>query len=785
MPTPPVRSFSFTDFQVNNPTAPPPGNQLDSNFDQTNGSVSDVIDWTSTSLNTDGTIRDAIIGENNLVPGLFDDVSQGIIADVQPLVDQATAASGAAASSAAAADSSASEAATSASIAGGSASAAATAATQADAHRVDAQTSATAAANSANDASNSQNDAEGFANEGYNYANLAGAWAEHMPDTIPPDVLAVMGVSGDHWSSRWWANLAEQYVRDGMFAGPPGPMGPAGPGGADGATGPAGPAGSPGSSGVIIGSFSNNVPSQLPPSGFLSANWDSPGNPNKDFQMVPGQALVYSPASTTNPQWGHLFTFVGITEDPLGWVDVGNVRGPQGAQGAAGVNGSQGPQGNAGPQGIQGNPGPTGATGSQGNPGPQGPKGDTGATGAPGQDADVSGLVQKAGDTMSGPLLLSANSTAPTPPAGTNNTVVATTAFVAASFAPINSPVFTGDPQAPTAPQGDSDTSVATTAFVQAAVAPALHNVGRNLIHNPLFNIAQRGAGPFVASGVYTADRWNVFGNLDTYSFIQGSADDAIRAAVGDEAASFLLQNTFTGNAGAASYHYLNQSIEDARRLSGKTVTVSFWAAANSGTPKLGLNMSQNFGTGGSPSAGVWVNAIGQSVILSTTWTRYSAVFNIPTTAGKTLGTNNDSSTNLSFWFSSGTTSGPTAGNIGVQSGTIQLWGVQLEIGSVATPLEKPDSQQDFAKCQRFYQTGAAQAYGYAATPGAPVSSNLGLPVTMRALPTVGIPSWPTYVNIAAANISVLSQSALNINCTATATGSVNLLGNFTASADL
>ena len=186
MPTPPVRSFSFTDFQVNNPTAPPPGNQLDSNFDQTNGSVSDVIDWTSTSLNTDGTIRDAIIGENNLVPGLFDDVSQGIIADVQPLVDQATAASGAAASSAAAADSSASEAATSASIAGGSASAAATAATQADAHRVDAQTSATAAANSANDASNSQNDAEGFANEGYNYANLAGAWAEHMPDTIPP-----------------------------------------------------------------------------------------------------------------------------------------------------------------------------------------------------------------------------------------------------------------------------------------------------------------------------------------------------------------------------------------------------------------------------------------------------------------------------------------------------------------------------------------------------------------------------------------------------------------------
>jgi hypothetical protein len=39
------------------------------------------------------------------------------------------------------------------------------------------------------------------------------------------------------------------------------------------------------------------------------------------------------------------------------------------------------------------------------------------------------------------------------------------------TFAPINSPVFTGDPQAPTQAVGDSDTSIATTAFVMAALA--------------------------------------------------------------------------------------------------------------------------------------------------------------------------------------------------------------------------------------------------------------------------------------------------------------------------
>ena len=39
------------------------------------------------------------------------------------------------------------------------------------------------------------------------------------------------------------------------------------------------------------------------------------------------------------------------------------------------------------------------------------------------------------------------------------------------AFAPINSPVFTGDPKAPTPDIADNDTSVATTAFVKAAIA--------------------------------------------------------------------------------------------------------------------------------------------------------------------------------------------------------------------------------------------------------------------------------------------------------------------------
>jgi len=59
------------------------------------------------------------------------------------------------------------------------------------------------------------------------YAQVAIEWAEHLPDTIPPNILAINAISGDHWSSRWWAMraagafgaLAWMYM--GAFAGAP------------------------------------------------------------------------------------------------------------------------------------------------------------------------------------------------------------------------------------------------------------------------------------------------------------------------------------------------------------------------------------------------------------------------------------------------------------------------------------------------------------------------------------------------------------------------------------
>jgi hypothetical protein len=318
-------------------------------------------------------------------------------------------------------------------------------------------------------------------------------------------------------------------------------------------------------------------------------------------------------------------------------------------------------------------------------------------------------------------------------------------------------------------------------------VDKALNDVGRNLIHNALFTVAQRGNGPFT-NGI-TADRWAIAASAGTLSFTVTALPDADRTAIGDEAALLALQNVFTGTGGTGDYIFLYQRIENVRRLSAKTILVSFWAKAASGTPKLGLNIAQNFGTGGSPSAQVVVLPTGNTFTLSTTWTRYTTTIALPSAAGKTFGTNPDDNTQLEFWYSAGATMLARSGNIGVQSGTINLWGVQLEIvqpgQTVPTKLEKRDPVLELQQCQRFYQVGALQLTTYVAAATGIISTMLGLPVTMRSSTISITTNWATQTNASGPTLLSQSPSALLAYCSAVAVGNVSLQGSFTASADL
>lgn len=70
--------------------------------------------------------------------------------------------------------------------------------------------------------------------------------------------------------------------------------------------------------------------------------------------------------------------------------------------------------------------------------------------------------------------------TAPTATAGTNTTQLATTQFVATSFAPLASPAFTGTPTAPTAAIGTNTTQLATTAFAAQRGCANIMDYGGN-----------------------------------------------------------------------------------------------------------------------------------------------------------------------------------------------------------------------------------------------------------------------------------------------------------------
>jgi hypothetical protein len=322
--------------------------------------------------------------------------------------------------------------------------------------------------------------------------------------------------------------------------------------------------------------------------------------------------------------------------------------------------------------------------------------------------------------------------------------------------------------------------TVGTWAPIAPSAPPgAVYNVGRNYVHNGLFSIQQRGVGAFAANtaGVYGPDRWIVATGAagDTYNAQLAAHSDGNRAAIGDEAAEWFLTNAFTGGTGASNICVLLQRIEDVYRLSGQTVTISFWA--NSGAAlKLGVTLGQNFGSGGSAT----VNAPSQAVTLSSTWTRYSVTIALPSIAGKTVGTGNF--TNLQFAFS-----GPNSSVGAAQSGTINIWGVQLEVGGGAgypTQLEKRDPMLEKALCQRFFQFGQIITSGYAAVAAQTIFWSSVLAVAMRGAPTIVVTPQTTG-NCGTFTGGQYLNSTVWLQAQATAVGVFSAGASFTASADL
>jgi hypothetical protein len=238
---------------------------------------------------------------------------------------------------------------------------------------------------------------------------------------------------------------------------------------------------------------------------------------------------------------------------------------------------------------------------------------------------------------------------------------------------------------------GDAiDTSVWNVGYGQA---------GKNKIINGDFSINQRSFTSGTATGVFAFDRFaqnNVDGTCtaSAQTFTPGAAPVA-----GYEAANYFRFVT-TGQTATSALAILTQRIEDVRTLAGQPVTVSFWAQSGSGTPSIAIELDQQFGSGGSTRV---TNFVGKTAI-STSWTRYSATITLPSMSGKTIGTG--SYLGLGLWVSAGSDFNSRTGSLGIQTNTFNIWGVQVEYGSKATPFQTASGgspQAELAMCQRYY----------------------------------------------------------------------------------
>jgi hypothetical protein len=278
---------------------------------------------------------------------------------------------------------------------------------------------------------------------------------------------------------------------------------------------------------------------------------------------------------------------------------------------------------------------------------------------------------------------------------------------------------------------GGGTSGAVTVSFDQANFGGGQFAAGKNKIINGDMGIWQRGTSTTLTTNVhgFGPDRFRAY-----VTFSAGSSTYAQQTFTPGTAPVAGYEGTFFSRVTCGStstYAEISQKIENVRTFAAQTATLSFWAKSSAAivfTPYL----IQQFGSGGSGD----VATAGSNVTLTTSWVRYTATISVPSITGKTIGTNGCLLAALAY--SSGT----------LNSATIDLWGVQVEAGSTATPFQTATGtiQGELAACKRYFKTYRGDAtYLFMQLPtGINISTTrmiMSLPfdVSMRSVPTVTI----------------------------------------------
>jgi hypothetical protein len=294
----------------------------------------------------------------------------------------------------------------------------------------------------------------------------------------------------------------------------------------------------------------------------------------------------------------------------------------------------------------------------------------------------------------------------------------------------------------------------------------------RNKIINGNFNIWQRATSQ-TSSGYGSADRWDCINSGSTktasrQAFTLGQTD-----VPGNP--KYFMRHVVTSSAGSGNYVAIRQKIEDVSTFSSSSITVSFWAKADS-NKNIAIEFQQSFGTGGSPSTSV--DSIGAKLVsLTTSWTKYTATITIPSISGKTLGTDSNDWVGIYFWFDAGSSFNSRSASLGQQSGTFDIAQVQVEEGSVATPFEQRPIGMELSLCQRYFEIASITSGGggdskYSATATAGMwNSAHSFAVIKRVSPSITVSGSITYLRADSLTVSGSSVSGCCTRVSSNAAG--------------
>jgi len=241
----------------------------------------------------------------------------------------------------------------------------------------------------------------------------------------------------------------------------------------------------------------------------------------------------------------------------------------------------------------------------------------------------------------------------------------------------------------------------------------------RNLLYNGAIQVCQRSTSAvtsITSSGYFTADRWNSF--INTLGTWTQTPDTDVPSGQGFRRSFKMTCTTADASPAAGDFIGINQKMEgqDLQAIrkgtaSAQPLTVSFWVKSNkSGTYICELFDADN---NRSISRAYVINATG-------TWEYKTVTFTADTTG--VLDNDSNLSMEINWWLAAGSTftSGTLAtswaslnnanravGQVNLASDVNNYWqmtGIQMTIGSVATPFQFKSYQQELAECQRLSQ---------------------------------------------------------------------------------